>query len=229
MKARWITPSDAAAPARRLSRSSRAPRCTSAPAAASAVGRGVGAGEAEDLMAGADELGNDGGADEAGRAGDEYAHERPPWSAVTRCATDVSCCHHCSSDVSRCHRLRSSAWRDGSPDSRGRLEQAALELYGERGFENTTVAEIAKRGGADRANVLPALRRQARGPVRGRGRAAGAPRAARSPRAPESAAPIDAVARGPRGRRRASSRSAATAPGSARRSSPPTPSCTSAS
>jgi AcrR family transcriptional regulator len=33
------------------------------------------------------------------------------------------------------------------PDSRGRLAQAALELYGERGFENTTVAEIADRAG----------------------------------------------------------------------------------
>jgi AcrR family transcriptional regulator len=34
-----------------------------------------------------------------------------------------------------------------APDSRGRLEQAALALYGERGFENTTVAEIAARAG----------------------------------------------------------------------------------
>lgn len=33
------------------------------------------------------------------------------------------------------------------PDSRGRLEQAALALYAERGFENTTVAEIAERAG----------------------------------------------------------------------------------
>jgi AcrR family transcriptional regulator len=33
------------------------------------------------------------------------------------------------------------------PDSRGRLERAALELYGERGYENTTVAEIAERAG----------------------------------------------------------------------------------
>jgi AcrR family transcriptional regulator len=33
------------------------------------------------------------------------------------------------------------------PDSRGRLEQAALALYGERGFESTTVAEIAERAG----------------------------------------------------------------------------------
>jgi AcrR family transcriptional regulator len=33
------------------------------------------------------------------------------------------------------------------PDSPGRLYEAALELYGKRGFENTTVAEIAKRAG----------------------------------------------------------------------------------
>lgn len=33
------------------------------------------------------------------------------------------------------------------PDSRARLAQAALELYGERGFENTTVAAIAERAG----------------------------------------------------------------------------------
>jgi AcrR family transcriptional regulator len=33
------------------------------------------------------------------------------------------------------------------PDSRGRLEQAAMALYAERGFENTTVAEIAERAG----------------------------------------------------------------------------------
>jgi AcrR family transcriptional regulator len=33
------------------------------------------------------------------------------------------------------------------PDARGRLAQAALALYGERGFEDTTVAEIAERAG----------------------------------------------------------------------------------
>ena len=32
-------------------------------------------------------------------------------------------------------------------DARGRLEQAALALYGERGFEQTTAAEIAERAG----------------------------------------------------------------------------------
>jgi AcrR family transcriptional regulator len=33
------------------------------------------------------------------------------------------------------------------PDARGRLAQAAIELYVERGFEQTTVAEIAERAG----------------------------------------------------------------------------------
>jgi AcrR family transcriptional regulator len=33
------------------------------------------------------------------------------------------------------------------PDAQGRLARAALELYGERGFEQTTVAEIAERAG----------------------------------------------------------------------------------
>ena len=39
------------------------------------LGRGVGAGEADDLVAGIDELGDDGGADPAAGAGDEHAHE----------------------------------------------------------------------------------------------------------------------------------------------------------
>lgn len=33
------------------------------------------------------------------------------------------------------------------PNARGRLQEAALALYGERGYEQTTVADIAKRAG----------------------------------------------------------------------------------
>jgi AcrR family transcriptional regulator len=45
--------------------------------------------------------------------------------------------------VIRYHRGM-SRWE---PDARGRLGQAALELYLERGFEQTTVADIAERAG----------------------------------------------------------------------------------
>jgi AcrR family transcriptional regulator len=40
--------------------------------------------------------------------------------------------------------LTMSRWE---PDARGRLEQAAIELYRERGYDQTTVTEIARRAG----------------------------------------------------------------------------------
>jgi AcrR family transcriptional regulator len=46
-------------------------------------------------------------------------------------------------DMARLGR-RMGRW---APDSRGRLRKAAMELYAERGFEATTVAEIADRAG----------------------------------------------------------------------------------
>jgi transcriptional regulator GlxA family with amidase domain len=51
--------------------------------------------------------------------------------------------HLLSVAVIKYHRSM-SRWK---PDARGRLAQAAMELYGERGFEQTTVAEIAERAG----------------------------------------------------------------------------------
>jgi AcrR family transcriptional regulator len=81
------------------------------------------------------------------------------------------------------------------PDARGRLEQAAMSLYRERGFEQTTVSEIAKRAGltertffrhyADKREVLFA------GSGRLQELMAGA-----VAHAPDSAAPIAAVAAG---------------------------------
>jgi AcrR family transcriptional regulator len=79
------------------------------------------------------------------------------------------------------------------PNARGRLQQAALKLYSDHGFEQTTVAEIARRAGvtertffrhfADKREVLfwgaGALQERVVSTVRS---------------APDSAAPIDAIA-----------------------------------
>src|ERR1700743_2565737 len=46
------------------------------------------------------------------------------------------------SDIS--YSCRMGRWQ---PDARARLQAAALALYGERGYEETTVAEIAERAG----------------------------------------------------------------------------------
>jgi AcrR family transcriptional regulator len=81
------------------------------------------------------------------------------------------------------------------PNARGRLEQAALELYGERGFDQTTAAEIANRAGltertffrhfADKREVLFS------------GAASLQELLARTVAdAPDTAAPLDAVAAG---------------------------------
>ncbi|MET8406815.1 TetR family transcriptional regulator [Streptomyces sp. NPDC005195] len=81
------------------------------------------------------------------------------------------------------------------PNARGRLAKAALELYSERGFEQTTVAEIARRAGltertffrhyADKREVLFAGSAELQELF---------VRAVTD--APESAAPIDAMAVG---------------------------------
>jgi AcrR family transcriptional regulator len=94
-------------------------------------------------------------------------------------------------DVSRCQHydLNMSRW---GPDARGRLAQAALELYGERGFDQTTAAEIANRAGltertffrhfADKREVLFAGSAELQKLL-----------VAAVASAPTSAAPIDAV------------------------------------
>jgi AcrR family transcriptional regulator len=79
------------------------------------------------------------------------------------------------------------------PNARGRLEQAALKLYVERGFEQTTVAEIAKLAGltertffryfADKREVLFWGARAFKEVI-----------VSSVAAAPETAAPIDAVA-----------------------------------
>ena len=99
-----------------------------------------------------------------------------------------------SHDVSRCHRYDRRMTRWG-PDARGRLQQAAMELYAVRGFEETTVAQIARRAGltertffryfADKREVLFAgsdqLQQAVVNAVAG---------------APASASPIEAIGKG---------------------------------
>jgi AcrR family transcriptional regulator len=82
-----------------------------------------------------------------------------------------------------------------APGSKGRLEEAALELFGERGYEGTTVADIAERAGlskrtffryfADKREVLFSGSEIFEATVLGGVR-----------EAPKKASPLDAVAAG---------------------------------
>ena len=97
--------------------------------------------------------------------------------------------HPMSVTAVKYHR-RMGRWE---PDARGRLERAAMELYIERGFDQTTVAEIAARAGltertffrhfADKREVLFAGAGQLQDFL-----------VSALANAPDSAAPIDAVA-----------------------------------
>jgi AcrR family transcriptional regulator len=116
-------------------------------------GRGIGASEPDDLMARADELWKDGGADPAGRTRDENTHEkylqvfdRSRHGGVREnrlmSVTVITLAPMAVAVINYDRRM--TRWE---PNARGRLERAALDLYGERGFDNTTVAEIAARAG----------------------------------------------------------------------------------
>jgi AcrR family transcriptional regulator len=77
------------------------------------------------------------------------------------------------------------------PNARGRLEQAALELYLERGFDQTTVAEIATRAGLTERTFFRHFTDKREVLFGGGALADGL--AAAVDAAPESAAPLDAV------------------------------------
>ncbi len=116
------------------------------------ISRGIRSGQPNDLMARAGELGNDGGADPSRRARNEHPHEQT--SKVSRPSG-----HRRAQDRSMSGAAISVAWTSAAvinydrgmvrwePNARGRLEQAALALYGERGYDQTTVAEIAAHAG----------------------------------------------------------------------------------
>src|SRR5579884_1487591 len=60
---------------------------------------------------------------------------------------DITIIPYTGSDVNSCHEGGIEQMGRWEPNARGRLEQAALDLYQERGFEQTTVTEIAERVG----------------------------------------------------------------------------------
>src|SRR5437879_607285 len=57
--------------------------------------------------------------------------------------TDITLAH----DVNHCHRGYIPDMGRWEPGARTRLEQAAMDLYEDRGYDQTTVAEIAERAG----------------------------------------------------------------------------------
>src|ERR1700686_880314 len=79
------------------------------------------------------------------------------------------------------------------PNARGRLEQAAMELYGERGFDQTTVAEIAARAGLTERTFFRDYADKREGLVGGSEALAGV-LVATVAGAPDSATPLDAIA-----------------------------------
>src|SRR5205807_629765 len=135
-----ITPSDAAASSRSVSRSSRLPRRTSAPVAARA------AAEASER---ASPTTSWSAPSSSGTTAEPIQPDAPVTKTrmVTPFRGDVSACRHPSRVMSAAVVSTIRAMGRWEPNARGRLEQAAMELYGERGFDQTTVAEIAARAG----------------------------------------------------------------------------------
>ena len=74
MKPQWIVPSVAPAPARRGVKVFEGAGVRLGPGGLEGLGPLVRAGEAEHLVPGGDQFFGDGGADESGRAGEEYTH-----------------------------------------------------------------------------------------------------------------------------------------------------------
>jgi AcrR family transcriptional regulator len=79
------------------------------------------------------------------------------------------------------------------PNPRGRLEQAALELFGERGFEQTTVEDIATRAGLTKRTFFRHFSDK-REVLFGGGEEFKGLFVNSLARTPESVAPIDAIA-----------------------------------
>ncbi len=184
-----MTPSTAAAPARSTSRSSSDPRSASRAGRRERGGGGVGAGEPDDLVAGGEQLGDDGRADPAGGAGDEDTHGRtsrqtspaaePVWTrpvTASNAPARTGRCqfrHHRSRrmsvsdiDYHRAHGpLAARQPRTARPGRPRPLRRARLRAHDRRRDRRPRRRH--------RAHLLPPLQRQARGAVRRQRRAGG--------------------------------------------------------
>jgi AcrR family transcriptional regulator len=73
---------------------------------------------------------------------------RSSWEDTTAMSVDdITILLYNGSDVNSCHEGGVESMSRWEPNAMGRLEQAALDLYQERGFEQTMVTEIAERAG----------------------------------------------------------------------------------
>src|SRR3954453_2817845 len=139
-----MTPSAFSAPARRLSRSPRSPRCTSAPAPTSASAE---ASERASPTTVWPARCSSGTTAEPMKPDAPVTNRRmsgpPGWMTGLMSVTVMD-------SSTRCQRLSStritgmSRWEPNAP---ARLAQAAMELFAEAGYEETTVARIAERAG----------------------------------------------------------------------------------
>src|SRR6266851_3359680 len=128
----------------------------------------------------------------SGTTAEPIQPDAPVTNSRMRTSVDVSDCHKRSTLMAVTVITYHRAMGRWEPDARGRLAQAALTLYAEQGFDQTTVAEIARLAGltertffrhfADKREVLFYGTETARGLL---------VRAVAD--APASATPIDAV------------------------------------
>ncbi len=107
----------------------------------------VGAGEREDGVAVAEQLGDDGGADQAGATGDEDAHGTLP--EVMGLLS-----HHSSRVTGQSPITYDGPMARWEPGARERLVVAAVDLFTEQGYDATTVAQIAERAGVTKSTFF---------------------------------------------------------------------------
>ena len=179
----------APAPARITSRSPSPPRSAVAPAASAAAAEASERASASTVWPCAEQLGDDGRADETGAAGDEDLHGdlREVMGLLS---------HHRSRRWDTCPITYDGAMGRWEPGARERLVVAAVDLFNEQGYDETTVAQIAERAGVTRSTFFRHFPDKRELLVAGPGDAEPTARRGHRRGAPADATPLDAVAAG---------------------------------